>query len=268
MLRSPARLGCLAIVTALLLPGPSHGDVVLYSATDPGAGPSDPRPNSNAMATTFDAAANALNPLLRINFEGLPLQQPLTNGTPFQISPEVSITTIGTDHSPAPGFSYGISNNPNDAITGYNTTTGGSQHFKFVPILGVGTAELRITLTIPIQAFGVYVTGLQTAAGTLHVLFNDGAPRDYVVPGATSGGVQFFGFTDEKALINSVVFQLQNVTGTSRDLFGLDDIRFAPTIPEPSSAVLLGLGLIALLATSHLLGCRPPSRSWYRHQAA
>lgn len=59
------------------------------------------------------------------------------------------------------------------------------------------------------------------------------------------GGVAFFGITDAGKSIVQVNLRELNLTGT-RDIYGLDDIRFA-TVPEPGSATLIVLGALACL---------------------
>lgn len=251
-------LSAAAMLVALGASGPVRANIVMFGGSDPGAGPSDPRPNSNLAAAQFDAAAALLGPLGLITFEGLPLNQPASDGVPTTIGLGVTVTTNGTDHHPPTGFSYGISNAPNDAINGYNTTVGGSQHFAFVPVLNVGTATLNFSFSTPTQFFGGYLTGLGTAGGTLHMQFNDGTSHDVQFTGSANGGVQFFGFTDAGAHITSIAMQFQNITGPTRDLVGFDDLRFTTVItPEPASVALMAIGLCGAYFAFRRLGVRP-----------
>ncbi|RLT20429.1 MAG: hypothetical protein DWI29_03865, partial [Planctomycetota bacterium] len=99
ILESPASQGisrlsallCVVIATLIVQSGISHAGVITYSASDAGAGPADPRPNSNAMAASFDSNASALGSLSIITFESAPLDA-FTNLT---ISPGISISGSG-----------------------------------------------------------------------------------------------------------------------------------------------------------------------------
>jgi hypothetical protein len=241
----------IALSVALFMPATSRAVIVTYLGSDPGVGPGGPRPNSTAEIDLFDAKLSTFGtPEQIINFEGLPLNAPIAAGVPLTVYDKVTMTLQGTDHTPPVGQSFGISNNSDDAMTGYNTTPGGSQFVKFVPEFGIGTAFATFAFAWPIQAFGANITGLNMTSGNLHFLFSDSLGlHDLSLTGQATGGAQFFGFTDQNERITSVTLELTGVTGNSRDVFGIDDVRFSPSIPEPSSAFLLGTGLAcALLA--------------------
>jgi hypothetical protein len=235
-----------AVVSWLALPASAGAGIVTFLGTDFGVAPGAPRPHSVAAASQFLAASQLIgNPRL-INFEGLPTNLPLADGVPQTVAPGVSYTLRGTDHTPPAGFSYGLSVNPDDVLTGYNTTPGGDEHLKFAPELGVGTATVDFNFQTPIQALGLFLTGLGTANGNLHVVFNDGVDHDLPIAGSPAGGILYFGFTDLGAQIRKVSFQLRNVLGSSRDVFGIDDVSIT-VIPEPSASVLFGIGAVGLV---------------------
>lgn len=244
----PRWLAVLAVFALGLSSAPASAGVLTFEGQDAGAGPTDPRPQTDAAATAFQAAAGLLNPTQAITFESLPLGQPATDGVPLAVAPGVAVTLQGADHNPPTGYNFGVTQSPNDVLTGYNTTPGGNQHFAFAPQLNVGTASLIFTFDTPIQAFGATITGLGTGTGNLHVLFDDGAAHDILITGSTLGGAQFFGFTDPKTFISSVTFQFQGVTGGSRDVIGVDDVLFAPSVPEPTSLVLAMMGALGVLS--------------------
>ncbi len=199
---------------------------VTFEGVDPGAGPANPRPNSNAAAANFDAAAGSLGAVNLINFESAPLG----NFAALNIAPGVTATLQGTETD------SGILAVVGDATLGFNTTSGGARFLRVAPIFDVGTARLIFDFAQSIQAFGTYITGLGTANGNLFVLFNDGSNKSISVPGSATGGAKFFGFTDPGTQIVQVTLELQNVSGT-RDIFSVDDLRFVP-VPEPSTIAL------------------------------
>jgi hypothetical protein len=224
----------LLVLASLWIATTSHATLTLFAGADPGVGPGGARPTSDAAAASFDLAVGSFDV---IDFEGL------TSGNfgMLTVFPGVDVTLTGTDNDADPGIST-----DNDTILGYNTTSGGSQHLRVVPIFDIGTASALFDFGDPINAFGTYLTGLGTANGNLHVLFDDGSMQDLSVAGSTLGGVQFFGFTSDGAPIASVTFQLQNVTAGTRDIFGIDDVRFSTAAPEPGTIALLGVALLAL----------------------
>jgi hypothetical protein len=209
---------------------------VTFEGTDPGAGPGGARPNSNAAAASFDAAAAGLGAVNLINLESAPVGYFASLG----IAPGVTVTLQGNE-SP----SAGIRNDVGSVTQGYNTTSGGAKYLNVFPIINVGTARAIFDFTQPINAFGSYLTGLGTANGNLFVLFNDGSNQSIPVVGSSSGGAKFFGFTDAGASIVQVTLELRNVTG-SRDIFGVDDLRYV-TIPEPTTTALAASLCVSIL---------------------
>jgi hypothetical protein len=231
-----ATLTCAALSLIVTLSCPVHASLTLFGGTDFGAGLADSRPNSTAAAAAFDAAA----PHLRtITFEDV---------TPGSFTSRLVATgvTVALNNMDEGG---GISTY-NDTITGYNTTSGGGRFLRVVPIRYIGTATATFTFSSPVSGFGAYLTGVGTASGLLHVMFNDGSAQDIFVAGNTNGGVQFFGFQTGIENISSIALQLRQVTGDARDIFGVDDIRLVrqpctPT-PEPTTLGLLAAGGLVL----------------------
>jgi hypothetical protein len=229
-----AALSLLACATLLAAP------ITTFEGTDATAVPGGPRPNSNAAAANFDAAAAVLGAVKLINFESAPLG----SFTSLDIAPGVTATLQGTDTG------GGIIADGGNSTTGFNTTAGGTRYLKFSPIFDIGTARLNFNFTPAVNAFGTFITGLGTASGSLFVLFNDGSSQSYPVTGSSTGGAKFFGFTDPGAAIVQVGLELRNVTGT-RDIFGVDDLRYV-TVPEPAAAILAAFAVFGL--------CRLPRR--------
>jgi hypothetical protein len=220
----------------------TYGGVVTYVATDLGAGPNDPRPNSNAMAATFDAAAASIGSVSTINFESAPLG----SFTALTVAPGVSID--GTDVNNNNQSIRNTSNFPiAPSLDGFNTTAGGSQ---FVELMG---GNLVFTFAHPTQFFGVYLTGVQTFFFPDSITFNDGTNQTILVPGeGTSnfvGEVAFIGFTDAGKLISSVTINagIPGNPNAGFDDIGADDVRFQSAVPEPSSLSLAGTAVFAAL---------------------
>jgi hypothetical protein len=221
---------------------PSEAGFVLYVGTDLGAGPSDPRPSSNAAAANFDAAASAIGQLALINFEAAPL------GGFSNLAAAPGVTVTGIDRL---GHDQAIRNSPDDPAHpqngGFNTTAGGSQ---YVDMVG-GT--LTFTFASPTQFFGAYLTGVQTSFFTDTITFNDGASQTITIPGTgttgTNGEIAFIGFTDVGKSISSITIHtsVPNDPASAFDVIGVDDVRFQ-MVPEPSSLSLaftaLGVGAI------------------------
>ncbi len=209
---------------------------VIFAAGDVGVGPTDPRPNSDAEAASFDAAASALGSLNLVTLE----DQPLGYFSSATLAPGVTATFINADPTLA-----GINNALGSATTGFNTTAGGSQSLTVVPPASsaVTSVTLRFLFDQPIQAGGLYLTGLEGGLGALTAFFDDGTSVPF--EGQATGGAQFFGFTSPGSAFSMIDLVLSNPDGFEqrRDRFAVDDLRFvlaAQPVPEPSTFVLLG----------------------------
>jgi len=192
---------------------PVSAVIITFNGRDFGTIASQPDANL-ANAAEFDVAASTVGTNNFINFETVTLG-------------------IFSSLSVAPGVIATLSNNERGRISseqtinyGYNTTIGGSQFLQFRPNFGIFTASLNFDFIEPIQGFGAYFTGLGTAAGNLNIIFNDGRNQQLVVTGNPFGGSQFFGFIAPGTLISNISLSLSGVTSLSRDIFGLDDVRY------------------------------------------
>ncbi len=213
------RLALAAVLSSAL----ASAALVTFSASDVGANSTDPRPNSNAAAASFDAAAALVGSVSTITFESSSLG---------------SFTTLGV----APGVSIGsnqtIVNSPvgtPDRLFGYNTTPSGSQ---WLSLFG---GSITFTFSTPTRAFGAYISGLQVDGET--ITFNDGSPQSVAIPNPGSG-IAFVGFIDDVG-VSSITINALN------DIVGVDDVRYlsgaSTAVPEPASVLLMGTALLGLL---------------------
>lgn len=161
------------------------------------------------------------------------------NGTIFNVN---GVSGVSLTASGVAGGQPSVQTS-NSAITGFNTTSGGS---RFVQ--NSSNNDLTFNFSTGISAFGAYVTGLGTATGTVSLTFNDGSSQAInlsTVIGQSGGGVGFIGFTLSGAtLLTSVT--LDGTTGS--DVWGVDDVQFgSAAVPEPASLAMWGLGVIGVV---------------------
>src|SRR3954464_15080201 len=93
----------LAIVAigAVVAPSGASGAVIMtFTGSDAGAGPADPRPNSNAAALAFDTAAGGLGVVTINNFESVAIQHVTAAGVAIGGGVTISMTNpdlVATD---------------------------------------------------------------------------------------------------------------------------------------------------------------------------
>ena len=231
----PCGVATAAFFAPFILVGQLQAALVVFSGSD-AASSVDPRPNADAAAAAFSAAASGLGPTSLINFESAPIGS-FHN---FGVAPGVTIN--GTDSFSADQTILNSPFSPPDELFGYNTTPGGTQ---FVLIDG---GNLIFTFSPSIQSFGAYLSGIQNSIETIS--FSDGSSQTVAIPlpSPTNGGIAFVGFTDVGTQISSVTI---SVLG---DLVAVDDVLFgtAVTVPEPPTQTLFVVA-IAVLAGFHFL---------------
>lgn len=218
----------IAVCLVALCAAPLQGALVVYSASDI-ANSTDPRPNSDAMAASFDAAAAGLGLVSIIDFESAPLG--LFNN--LVVAPGVTID--GTDVFSLDQEIRNTPVGPPDGLWGYNTTAAGSQ------FVSMTAGYLTFSFSTPVHSFGAYISGLQLDFTTIE--FSDGSSQTVPVPNPSStvGGIAFVGFTDAGLPISAITMN------TIGDVLGVDDVRFG-LVPEPSTSVLALIGLAGLVA--------------------
>ena len=194
---------------AMTIASPAAASIITYSGADNSVSTTAQMTNSNAAAASFNAAVPGASLLT--------FESPLPSGTTIS-GGTVTSSTCG-------------------ALCGFNTTAGGS---NFLSLFG-GTATFNF-LT-PINAFGFFVTGLQSnLVAQQTITFTDGSSQILNTPFATGGGGAFFGFTDFGASISSVSFNATN------DIVAVDDVRFSSVsaVPEPAAWAMMLLGFGAM----------------------
>jgi hypothetical protein len=166
----------------------AHAAVVVFAGSDNAVSSLSQMTNSVAAAASFNAAAPGLN---TITFE-------------TALPPTVTLSGGAITNTSGCG-----------ALCGFNTTPGG----QYFDLLFGGTSTF--TFANPINAFGFYVTGLQTdVVPNETVTFSDGSSQTIQVPTAINGGGAFIGFTDIGKSIVSVSYNAIN------DIVALDDVKY------------------------------------------
>jgi hypothetical protein len=233
----------LSLIGLLAVLGSSAHAQVVYGGADLNAGPGDAHPNSATAAAAFDTAAGALGTLNVITFEDAAL------GSFTSLAAAPGVTLTGASYLGNPHYVNNVPNFPvAPRLDGFNMTPGGA---NYVEIIG-GTATF--TFADPIQAFGLYVTGVQVAFFQDTISFDNGSAQTINVPtqfpsNSSNGSLSFVGFTDIGKSITKVVITASNNFGA--DAIGIDDVRFvlsprATDVPEPGSlAMLAGVGVSA-----------------------
>jgi len=111
-----------------------------------------------------------------------------------------------------------------------------------------------IAFSEPIAAFGFYGVDIGDFGGRMRLWLADGGSTYLDVPhdiDQAGGSVMYFGFYDLDQQFVGITFGDNYASGT--DFFGLDDLTVASRaqvhpVPEPASALLVGLGLAGLAA--------------------
>lgn len=227
-----------------------------------GAGPDSPRPNSTAAASAFYAALNGA-PLATWDFEDVPI---IGGGKSYVITDPASVAEVYIyEANPQKDV---ITNDPGTALTGYNTTVGGSKYLSINPTPAGTDVNFHFdsghfgSYMVEPHAIGAYYSGLATTTGGITLALADrGANNRFplVLPIGTSstsplGGVGFFGVIDADNIYQYALESYDTSTQTfSTDPFAIDDLVFSPPVnysPEPGTwgltlggMIILGIGV-------------------------
>lgn len=218
----------------------------IVTGSDDGSAVGGPHPNSAAAEADFFADASAYGTISTLTFEGQP-----TGYSANYTFPGVGVTTTAPNYGS--GFS-GVSNSTFGNLYGYDIDTGAGSWF------GVPGGLTTFTFDSPTNAFGFYLTGLQSNFGSLVVTDDQG--QIYNLTANSSGGAQYFGATTGYAISSFTI-----TDGGSGDAWGLDRLSFltATAVPEPSTWAMM---LIGFGATGFALRRRRRSSGVVRPQLA
>lgn len=245
---------CLALLGLTFSHNQASAGPTYFYGNDPGnTGVEGTLPISDAQRAAWVTAASALGTVHLIDFESAPLG----TFTSLSLGQGVTVTLTNSSNTrfaaDVPPINDGIAvQDPfaQSEFRGYNVTPGGSQFLRLIPPSPfIGDTIATFTFDTPIAAFSSFLTGLGTAGGTLHFTFNDGTSQDQTVAGDPTGGAVFFGFTDAGKQISQVSYDMVPPPGATLngDVFGIDDVRFASVVPEPSAMALLSIGAAGLV---------------------
>ncbi len=93
------------------------------------------------------------------------------------------------------------------------------------------------------NAFGFYIADATDQGATLTLKFTNGTSTQVVIPAFnTNGNV---GYVTIKSDVNVIGGVLEFINSNNHDGWGIDDVTVG-TVPEPSTLLLMGLGLLGL----------------------
>ena len=211
---SPFRSLFLAVSVLAFSGVPALAVPIPFTGEDLGAGPGSAHPNSSAAAASFAASAGALGTVSTINFESAP------TGAFSSLTVAPGVTMSGSSYT---GGNQSVNNTPDfpsaPDVDGFNTTPGGANYVE------VDGGSLLFSFAKPVDAFGAFLTGVQTIFYQDTITFSDGTSYTIDVPGAgtsgSEGALDFVGFTDPGQSISSVEIYAGNGTTTGADFIGV-----------------------------------------------
>ncbi len=255
-----------ALLAATLLPGQARADFtpdlssVEVVANPPAELPSLP---NSPQATAYLKVATEIGPLTSVNL-GPSVGALTANLTPVSVGDGLSLSLGGNWFDPTgkSPVTAGIVNANANSADGFAVDSSNNAFLRLTPDAtnpAVTSALATFSFATPVQAFGVYLTGLGTQLPSHFemLLYQNGQTTNpTVVPLVGNqnlqGGVQFAGFTDPGVGYTGVSFQMTGFTTSSRDIVSFDGISFVTVVPEPSTGVLLTIGGLVLVGARSL----------------
>lgn len=151
-----------------------------------------------------------------------------------------------------PGFSLtgltapvGVQNGADSPETGFGASATDGAQYLLIYLPGDAPGTLRFDLAAPAIGFGLYLTDLGEAGGTLTVSTDLGEAQNTVTlanfsPALGGGSVLFFGFTQTTPFT-----QIFLSTNGIDEAYGLDQVS-VQTVPIPAAGWLFLSGLLAV----------------------
>ncbi|MCA1685912.1 MAG: hypothetical protein LC745_07965 [Planctomycetia bacterium] len=252
-MRTARTLRLATVLAAMLLPGRAlAGYTPYFSEVDVGAGPSDDPVHVLAKSTNeallFKDAASRLG-----TYTTADLGAAVGSLRAASLGDGLIVTLGGVKADPTSLVTSGVVTTNANTADGFSVSSPNGPFLRLTPDAtnpSVTASTATFTFGTPVQAFGVYLTGLGTSSGSFELRVYDGGPLGYtphVIQGDPLGGAQFVGFTEPGAGVTRVDFQMTGFSPTHRDIVGFDGIGFVTAVPEPSTFVLVTIGGLVVL---------------------
>lgn len=213
-----------AVLVLALSATSAQAAITIFSGQDDGASTAGPFPNSSAAEISFLSAASGFGPVRTETFQSFAVG----SGGPFAF--QGGSLTLNTPF----GVPFGGINNVNSGNV-YGFALPDETNW-----LGFANGTATFSFSNPINAFGLYTTGVQTVF-TSSLTFSFGS-EVLNLPINVNGGASYFGFTD------TTPFSSLTISNISNDAWGISDVSFnvfASGVPEPSTWAMMLIGFFS-----------------------